>query len=390
MKNASRSAFWAAALLMATSAIGPGFLTQTTVFTQQLLAGFSCIILLSILLDIGVQLNIWQILFARQQTANEVADDLLPGLGKLLTILIAIGGFAFNLGNIAGTGLGLETMTGLPTRTSAAISVALILLLLLNKEKALPFMDRAVKWMGIIMLVLTTYVAFASQPPLKTLFRETFWPSRFDYKALLTIVGGTVGGYICFAGAHRMLESSRTGDGNITLKTVRSSASMGILTASLMRYLLFLAALGVVSKGLLVQSGNPTADVFRQAAGETGFRLFGIVMWCAAVTSVLGSAYTTISFAKTYIPWLQRNPEKGAIIFILCSTVFFLGWGNPVQLLLAAGLINGFILPVSMVILLLAVTKNNNGYQHPRILTITGWLIAALLSWMAIQVLLQN
>lgn len=388
MKKNNSSAFWAAAFLMATSAIGPGFLTQTTVFTQHLLAGFSCIILLSILLDIGVQMNIWQIIFVRKQTANQVADELLPGLGKFLTLLIVTGGFAFNIGNIAGAGLGLETITGIPNRISAGISVALLLLLLFNKNKALPFMDGAVKWMGILMILLTAYVAFSSGPSLKNLVTETFWPSRFDYTALLTIVGGTVGGYICFAGAHRMLEGS--GAENISLSTVRSFAATGILTASIMRYLLFLAALGVVNRGIVLESSNPAADVFRQSAGETGFRLFGIVMWCAAITSIVGSAYTSVSFARTYMPWLQRNPEKGTIIFILCSTVVFLIWGKPVQLLLSAGLVNGFILPISLIILLLSVHKNKNGYQHPKILTGIGWLIAVLLSWASIQVLLQN
>ena len=47
---------------MATSAIGPGFLTQTTVFTQKLGASMGFVILISILLDIGAQLNIWRVI----------------------------------------------------------------------------------------------------------------------------------------------------------------------------------------------------------------------------------------------------------------------------------------------------------------------------------------
>jgi Mn2+/Fe2+ NRAMP family transporter len=51
-----------AAFLMATSAIGPGFLTQTTLFTSELGASFGFVILVSILLDIAVQINTWRIL----------------------------------------------------------------------------------------------------------------------------------------------------------------------------------------------------------------------------------------------------------------------------------------------------------------------------------------
>ena len=46
-----RNAVLGAAFLMATSAIGPGFLTQTATFTNSLLASFGFVILLSILLD---------------------------------------------------------------------------------------------------------------------------------------------------------------------------------------------------------------------------------------------------------------------------------------------------------------------------------------------------
>lgn len=58
MKNLDLSVLLGAAFLMATSSIGPGFLTQTTVFTQQLAASFGFVILITIILDIGAQLNV--------------------------------------------------------------------------------------------------------------------------------------------------------------------------------------------------------------------------------------------------------------------------------------------------------------------------------------------
>jgi hypothetical protein len=72
------SAITGAAFLMATSAIGPGFLTQTAVFTNQFAASFGFVILISILLDIGAQLNIWSVLVVKGEEGQEVANDLLP------------------------------------------------------------------------------------------------------------------------------------------------------------------------------------------------------------------------------------------------------------------------------------------------------------------------
>src|SRR5688572_24033982 len=107
------SAILGAAFLMATSAIGPGFLTQTSLFTEQLLTSFGFVILISILLDIGAQLNIWRVVTMSGNRAQDVANTMLPGLGYFLAGLIAFGGLVFNIGNIAGCGLGLNVLTGI-------------------------------------------------------------------------------------------------------------------------------------------------------------------------------------------------------------------------------------------------------------------------------------
>lgn len=65
--RASRASLAGAAFVMATSAIGPGFLTQTAVFTAQFGASFGFAILLSVLVDLGAQLNIWRVLVASER-----------------------------------------------------------------------------------------------------------------------------------------------------------------------------------------------------------------------------------------------------------------------------------------------------------------------------------
>jgi len=74
-----RRNFWAAPFLMETSAIGPGFLTQTTLFTKELLASFGFVIAVSIIIDFGVQLNIWRIIIGLNRPAREIAKALIPG-----------------------------------------------------------------------------------------------------------------------------------------------------------------------------------------------------------------------------------------------------------------------------------------------------------------------
>src|SRR6218665_3104612 len=98
--NKKNSALIGAAFLMATSAIGPGFLTQTTVFKEQLLTSFGFVILLSIVLDIVAQTSIWRVLTVSNLRAQDLANQFFPYLGHFLAFLIVFGGLAFNIGNI--------------------------------------------------------------------------------------------------------------------------------------------------------------------------------------------------------------------------------------------------------------------------------------------------
>lgn len=367
---------------MATSAIGPGFLTQTAKFTGELTTSFGFVILLSLLLDIGAQLNIWRIVAVTGLPAQEISSRLLPGAGLFLALLIGFGGLAFNVGNIAGTALGLEALAGIDSRIGAVLSALLSLLIFWYKEAG-PVIDRLVKILGLLMIGLTLYVAISSGPPLAEALYRTVWPERIDAFKIITLVGGTVGGYISFAGAHRLLEAGVKGPAS--LPAVSRSAVNGIAITTLMRYILFLAALGVVSQGLRLNPGNPAASVFELAAGRIGYRFFGFVMWCAAITSVIGASYTTLSFFRTVHPFFARRQRALISVFILFSTAIFLWMGNPVNLLVIAGALNGLILPVALLLMLLAARRPSltGGHRHPLWMQIAGWLVVLVMGYMA-------
>ena len=118
--------------------------------------------------------------------------------------------------------------------------------------------------------------------------------------------------------------------------------------------MLFLAAFGVIALGMTISDDNPPASVFQNAAGQLGYRFFGIVIWAAAITSVIGAAYTSVSFLKTFSEKLGRNERFVIVAFIIVSTVIFVTVGRPVTILVWAGTINGFILPVGLSLVLLA------------------------------------
>ena len=388
-KKVSRSVLLGAAFLMATSSIGPGFLTQTTVFTQQLAASFAFVILISLLLDIFSQMNIWRIIAVSGLRGQEIANKVLPGLGVVLAILIVIGGLAFNIGNVAGAGLGLNAMLGWDPITGAIVSAVLAIFIFVVKEAG-KAMDKVAQGAGFVMILLMLYVAFTTSPPVGEAIVNTFKPEQISIFAIVTLVGGTVGGYITFAGGHRLLDAGIKGVES--LPEVTKSSVTGILVTGVMRVALFLAVLGVVSKGLAIDPANPPASVFQLAAGDIGYRMFGVIMWAAAVTSVVGAAYTSVSFIRTFHPLIEKFQNWVIIAFIVISTVTFAFVGKPVTILLIVGALNAFILPIGLGTLLIAAHKKNivGTYKHPIWLTVTGAFVVVIMGILSVVTLIEQ
>ena len=378
-----------AAFLMANSSIGPGFLTQTTVFTQQLLTSFGFVILVSVLLDIGAQLNTWRILTVSELRAQDLSNQLLPGLGYFLAAMVILGGFAFNIGNIAGCGLGLNVLTGMSFEQGALISCGVALLLFWVQEIG-KMLDGFTKILGTVKILLTLGIAISAHPPVLQALHHTLLPVKISAASIVTIVGGTVGGYITFSGAHRLLDAGIKGVGNQA--EVTRSAISGIVISTVMRFVLFLAIVGVLSQGATLDPDNPAASVFRSAAGEIGFRIFGVILWSAAISSVVGAAYTSVSFFKTFHPAFARYERACISVFILLSTGVFVLVGKPAQLLVFAGAINGLILPIALGIVLVAATNRRlmRGYRHPRWMLAAGWVVVVIMGGLSVPVLVEQ
>ncbi|GAB3443327.1 divalent metal cation transporter [Streptomonospora sediminis] len=377
------SSLLGAMFLMATSAVGPGFITQTTEFTARLGATFAFAILVSVLVDIAVQLNIWRVIGVAETRAQDLANKVLPGAGYVLAALVFFGGVVFNVGNIAGTALGLDALAGIDMKVGGALSAAVAIALFLLRGAGVA-LDRILVALGVLMIGLTLYVTFVSDPPVGEALRQSVLPDELGgdlFLATVTIIGGTVGGYITYAGAHRLVDNGQGGIRNVA--AVTQTSVVGIVVTGVMRVLLFLAVLGVVTGGAaILDSPNAPAAAFTAAAGEVGRRLFGLIMWAAAISSVIGASYTSISFISTFSPGLNRNRNWLVAGFIAVCAVLFLTLGQaPKTLLILAGALNGLILPVGLGIMLWVAARRwadlLHGYRYPR------WLLGiGILAWL--------
>jgi len=161
-----------------------------------------------------------------------------------------------------------------------------------------------------------------------------------------------------------------------------------MLIASVVRIFLFLAVLGVVVKGVdIVSESNPAAAAFKAAAGNIGYRFFGLVLLCAAVTSVIGCSYTSVSFLKTLFKPVADNEKAVIIALIILSTVIMSITGSPAVLLVLAGAVNGLILPITLAVCLVGSKSKKimgAGYSHPTVLFILGWIVVAISGYLGV------
>ncbi|MDB6181911.1 NRAMP family divalent metal transporter [Paracoccus fistulariae] len=385
-----RGGFLAAIFLMATSAVGPGFITQTATFTAKLGSAFAFAIMASIVIDFVVQLNIWRITALTRRNASETANAAIPGSGYLLAILVMIGGLAFNVGNIAGGGLGLNAMIGLDPKIGGAISALLAIGVFLSQRAGF-LLDRAIIGLGILMMIMTVFVALSSNPPVGDALRQTIFPEVIDFATITTIVGGTVGGYITYSGAHRLLDKGLVGPQN--LRAVTNAALSGIAMTGVMRFVLFLAILGVVASGVTLdlssQAANPAAQAFAAALGEWGMRIFGVVLWAAAITSVIGAAYTSVSFINVFQRLNERSRNIATVIFIGFSLLVYLMMGTaPAAILVFVGGFNGLILPIGLSIFTyvgFARSDLMGGHRYNRPLLIASAIVCVLTWYMGFK-----
>ncbi|GAA1636766.1 NRAMP family divalent metal transporter [Georgenia ruanii] len=373
-----RTGLLGAMFLMATSAIGPGFITQTANFTVELGAAFAFAILASVVVDICVQLNVWRVIGITGLRANELGNRVLPGVGVVLAVLVFAGGLVFNIGNTAGGGLGINATTGLNTTAGGVITAVIAIAVFLSRRAGIA-MDRIVVVLGALMILLTLYVAIESGPPVGEALKNMVAPERVDFFVITTLIGGTVGGYITYAGAHRMIDAGVRGPDSV--RYISRSSVMGVIITGLMRFLLFLAIFGVVAGGAKLVGENIAAQAFGVAAGELGMRLFGVVLWAASITSVIGAAYTSITFV-TKPTASPRTRSLLTCLFIAVSAVVFVVVGQaPSALLIFAGAFNGLILPIGFAVILWVAWRRRDllrGYRYPRWLLVLGvlaWLL---------------
>ena len=132
-------------------------------------------------------------------------------------------------------------------------------------------------------------------------------------------------------------------------------------------------------------AANPPASIFQFALGNAGQKIFGLILWAASITSVVGASFTSVSFLENWHPVFRQKRNFIIIAFILFSTIVFVVFGRPVKILVAAGAINALVLPLALLIVLITLARYHRKSItiNPRGLTAAGWLVLIAVLYMS-------
>ena len=173
-KHSNMTTLMGAAFLMATSAIGPGFLTQTSTFTAQYKSVFALVIVCTILLDVTTQLNIWSVIGVSGMRGQDIATKSFRDSGILSHSWLRLAVW-HSTSEMSEAALGLNVLFGIPTTVGTFIAGIIGILIFLSKD-AKTSMDKLTKYLGSIMIIVVLYVAIKSKPPVGDAVSSIFHP----------------------------------------------------------------------------------------------------------------------------------------------------------------------------------------------------------------------
>lgn len=195
-KHSNMTTLMGAAFLMATSAIGPGFLTQTSTFTAQYKSIFALVIICTILLDVTTQLNIWSVSVCPVCADRNIANKVLPGLGYFIAFMVALRAVCNSTLAMSEAALWDSTYCSEYRRRLEPLSRESIGILIFLSKDAKASMDKLTKYLGSIMIIVVLYVAIKSKPPVGDAVSSIFHPGDVGALVLplITLLGGSCGG----------------------------------------------------------------------------------------------------------------------------------------------------------------------------------------------------
>jgi NRAMP (natural resistance-associated macrophage protein)-like metal ion transporter len=281
------------------------------------------------------------------------------------------------------------------------VSLAILILQFMGSYQLIA---KIFKWLTLALFAYIGSALFARPDPVEVL-RGTFIPT-FSLDAtflttLVAILGTTISPYLFFWQSNQVVEEEialghkrlwqRRGASDADLKYAAWDVNTGMLFSNVVMYFIILATAATLFKaGKTVSSATDAAEALRPLAGDASAILLALGLIGAgflAVPILSGSAAYGVAEAFGWKYGLYRRPDRArefyaviAVATLVGMLINFVGI-NPIDALVWTAVINGFIAPPLMVLIML-ISNNRSVMGHRTNSTpinILGWIATGLM-----------
>ena len=388
--------------MVAAAFIGPGTVTACTLAGANFGYALLWALLFATLATIALQEMSARLgLVTRQGLGANLASLLATSpwrwpLIALVGVALYAGNAAYEAGNLSGAALGIEAIAGEGEGVFALAIAAIAALaggLLLTGSYAL--IERAL--LSLVALMTLAFVAsFAiTGPDFAALAGGLVTPTVPD-EALLTVlalIGTTIVPYNLFL--HASAVARKSGEAE-DLGTVRADTAISIGIGGLIAILIAsTAAASLFAAGIAVENAGDMARQFEPLFGPFAGYLMGTGLLAAGLTSAITAPLAT-AFAMTEVLRLEGGPKSTAFRLIALS-VLAIGAGlslagiRPVEVILAAQLANGLLLPILAAFLLYAMNQSAllGRYRNGWIANVAGAGVVLVAAGLGLRLVLR-
>lgn len=369
-------------LLVTAAFIGPG--TVTTASKAGASAGVALIwaVVFSVVAAIVLQEMAARLGMVARKSLGEAATDLQIKhqgfdkiarciIGGLILAAIAYGNAAYQTGNLTGAAAGIESLLPADQENSQLIQRLLVVVMIVIAGAILfigqyRWIERSLVGLVIIMSCLFVVTAFLARPNLTEIIGKGLVPNipKGELSTVIGLIGTTVVPYNLFLHSQsvqeRWKEMNSASLREARWDTVLSIGLGGIITAAIV---IASASAFYPDNSSAADSVDNLARQLQPTVGSNARWMFALGLLAAGLTSSitapLAAAYATCGVLRWKMD--AKSLHFRAIwlsVLLFGGFAAFLGSDRPVQIIRAAQVANGLLLPGLAVILLWTVNRS--------------------------------
>lgn len=370
--------------MVTASFIGPGTVTTAT----RAGASFGYVLLWTVLFSIVATIILQQMaarlgIITQEGLGEAIVKQFDNPLMKKLSIWlvgfsITFGCASYISGDLTGTSLGIQALTGLPVQTIAPF-IGVIVLILVTKG-SLKFLERVLTGLVVIMAIVFITTMVAVKPDIGEIFKGSLTPTipKGSIILIISMIGTTVVPYNFFLHASSAKENWSSPD-ELVLSRWDANVSIsigGIITAAIV------ITSAATMKGMAITNAADISIQLEPLLGSWAKVFTAIGLFAAGFSSAIATPLGASSTLAGLLGWKYNNSDKrylytNIIIVVIGTIVASLGL-NPMTILLVAQALNGIILPV-VAIYLVYITSSSKlmgEYKNSTFMKVAGVLIS--------------